>query len=324
MTTPELTAPAIKILGLNITEGLATALADFQASVPVVERDRNVIVEHKDGTSHDYDYATLSNVTQKILPELGRRGLSFTALPGLGSDGKLALRYLLMHKSGGYIHAEFPLSGQGGIQVIGGAITYARRYCLQAVTGVAAEQDDDAATAQAAEQAAGQTAQRRRRDQARTEQAAANTARRRDKAADEPPPADRPTSGAPRQYSAPRNPEATVSGPQQQKLIMQFRDLGQHLPEGSEQPISRESRLRIVSGLMGRQIGSIKELNAGEAHELIEVIDGALATPDPVAAINEAIADVRAAQSAGAAQDGEREWAAELEQAKADAQEADR
>ncbi len=124
---------------------LAAALARMQAELPKLERDRTVRVEPKDPKKepYSYSYATLANLSETILPLLAKQGLSFAALPGIGSDGKMSLRYQLMHESGETLTGEFPISGEGGIQMIGGRITYARRYCLAAIAGVAADEDDE-------------------------------------------------------------------------------------------------------------------------------------------------------------------------------------
>src|SRR5204863_1490626 len=83
---------------------------------------------------------------------------SFLAMPGAGSDGKMCLHYELLHESGEEKTGEFPLSGEGGIQTIGGRITYARRYCLAAIVGIAADEDDESRLSdgpQTAQRAAG-------------------------------------------------------------------------------------------------------------------------------------------------------------------------
>jgi hypothetical protein len=201
------------------------------------------------------------------MPKLGAHGLAFVSFPGTGSDGKLCLTYYLTHAGGGYIMAEFPLKGEGGIQAIGGAITYARRYCFQAATGVAAEEDDDAAAAQAAEQANGPTV---RRNRARADRAAANTERvRRERSSggDDEPGDERPAAVT----SGPRNPDAPVSTDQQRKLFAQFRDLGYGERD------QRDARLAIVSGLMRRPVESISNVTSGEAHTLIDKLTTVIA-----------------------------------------------
>ncbi len=126
------------------TPNLAAALAKVQAELPKVERDRTVTVQQKNGDSYSYSYVTLANLSEAILPLLAKHGLSFAAMPGAGTDGKMCVAYHLMHESGEALSGEFPVSGDGGIQMIGGRITYARRYCLAAIVGVAADEDDEA------------------------------------------------------------------------------------------------------------------------------------------------------------------------------------
>ena len=124
---------------------LAAALAAVQAELPEVKKTRSADVNNKEGRFlYSYSYADLSDASAAILPILGKHGLSFTTFPGHQPDGKFGLRYWLLHKDGGSIEGFFEIADQGGMQMIGGRITYARRYCLCAVTGIAAEDDVDA------------------------------------------------------------------------------------------------------------------------------------------------------------------------------------
>lgn len=136
-------APAFKPGALISYPGskLAAALAAFQTELPHVEAK-----ETGDAGSYQYRYAGLGSVSKKILPLLGKHGLSFTSAPTLTDAGKFVLRYRLLHESGEEINGEYPLSG-GNAQAQGSMITYARRYSLLAVTGVSPDQDDDDAAA---------------------------------------------------------------------------------------------------------------------------------------------------------------------------------
>lgn len=116
---------------------LAKALAAFQAEVPTVAKGNTA-----DAGNYKYKYADLSDVTEKVLPLLGKHGLSFSAKPCLTEDGRLVLRYVLRHVGGESDGGDYPLSGSNA-QALGSAITYARRYALCAVTGVAPGGDDD-------------------------------------------------------------------------------------------------------------------------------------------------------------------------------------
>ena len=126
------------------TAALAAALAKVQAELPEIKKTRTAKVEKDGRLLYTYDYADLADVSLAILPILGRHGLAFTAFPGHRGDGKFGLRYQLLHEEGAVLEGFYEIADQGGMQVTGGRITYARRYCLCAVTGVAAEDDVDA------------------------------------------------------------------------------------------------------------------------------------------------------------------------------------
>lgn len=147
---------------------LAAALAAVQADLPRLGKDEvGKVSGQKDGKfySYEYSYADLASVSRAILPLLGRHGLAFAAFPTV-TEGRLVLRYYLMHEAGEKLTGDYPLSGSTAQQQ-GSSITYARRYCLCAVTGIAPDEDDDGA------RAAGE--QEQERHNARQEQVAADS-----------------------------------------------------------------------------------------------------------------------------------------------------
>ncbi len=135
---------------------LAAALAALQAALPRIGKDAAAIVqgESKQGKSftYGYKYADLPALTRAVMPLLASHGLAFTACPTMteiGGKPMFVLRYMLLHESGEQVSGDYPLAS-GTPQAMGGQITYARRYALCAVTGVAPdEDDDDAAEAEA-------------------------------------------------------------------------------------------------------------------------------------------------------------------------------
>lgn len=135
---------------------LSEALAALQGRLPHVAKTENAEVQHKDGGMHEYSYAGLAAVNYAVMPLMSELGLSFTAAPTLWFDDKhpevpprFVLRYVLRHTSGEFIDGLYPLPSGVSSQSTGGAITYARRYTLCAVTGLAPEDDDDAAAVDA-------------------------------------------------------------------------------------------------------------------------------------------------------------------------------
>lgn len=172
-----MTAVPGPVMPLGPQANLAAAVVALQSDLPELKKDRTATVETRGGGSYTYDYADLYDVSKAILPVLGKHGLSFVAMPTYNDAGRFVLRYVLLHVSGEQLGGEYPLSDGGTPQAIGGLITYARRYCLCAVTGLAPEGDDsDAATAQA-EAAQSRTAGRRRAP-AGAERATSGTAAR--------------------------------------------------------------------------------------------------------------------------------------------------
>src|SRR5690606_33661152 len=162
-------------------KSLAEALVALQSQLPKIEKASEARVQTKQG-SYSYRYADLSQLTEIIMPLLARVGLAFTAKPRIAEGGAFVLEYSLIHVSGEREVGQYPLPTGGSPQAIGSAITYGRRYCLCAVTGVAPEGGDDGAAAEAEAAANRGTARRATRpragasQQARRAQVAAPTA----------------------------------------------------------------------------------------------------------------------------------------------------
>ena len=84
-------------------------------------------------------YATLEMVIEATDPALCKSGLSIIQLVN-GEN----LETVLIHTSGEWIASETALKAvKQDPQAQGSAITYARRYALSAILGVASEEDDD-------------------------------------------------------------------------------------------------------------------------------------------------------------------------------------
>ena len=126
------------------------ALVAFQAELPDVSKgSTNPAFKSK--------YADLADVTKAVFPVLAKHGLAFTTAPDDTGDG-LVLRYALVHTSGEAIRGVWPLPDGAKAQELGSWITYGRRYCLSAVTGVTPDEDDDGNKATGAARSQRQTA----------------------------------------------------------------------------------------------------------------------------------------------------------------------
>jgi ERF superfamily len=129
-----------------MTDSLTAALAAVQADLPIVGKDQKAVVKSDKG-NYTYKYANLASVSAAILPLLSKHGFAWTTLPCFDDAGRFVLRYELRHVAGEALSGSYPLPNTGRPHEMGSAITYARRYALCAVTGVAPEEDDDNASA---------------------------------------------------------------------------------------------------------------------------------------------------------------------------------
>ncbi len=130
------------------TNELAAALAKAQGAMENAKLNKaNPYFKSK--------YADLASVIDAIKKPLADNGLGYTQVTVIyGKPDKqetFVLVTTLMHSSGQWTTSEYPLPFlPDKPQAMGSAITYARRYALAALCGIAAEEDDDANAAQAA------------------------------------------------------------------------------------------------------------------------------------------------------------------------------
>ena len=117
---------------------LAAALSKCQAEVSGADKTKlNPAFKSK--------YADLASVWDACRAPLSKNGLSVVQLPQ--ADGaKVTVTTMLMHASGEWICTDLTVTAQAVTPVaVGSAITYARRYSLSAIVGVAPDDDDGTA-----------------------------------------------------------------------------------------------------------------------------------------------------------------------------------
>lgn len=126
----------------KLVEALAKAQLEFQ---PILKESENPAFARGNQKAK---YASLDAVINATRPALAKHGLVLFQLPKVDYDAKrLTLVSKLAHSSGEWIENSFvlPAINQQGFTAhsVGSALTYARRYAWQAVTGCVAEEDDD-------------------------------------------------------------------------------------------------------------------------------------------------------------------------------------
>lgn len=126
---------------------LAAALVAAQGEMTNPPKSKTVYAGQK-----RYSFAPLPEIIDCARPVLKKHGLAVVQLVR-----ERALETRLVHQSGQWIGATYGLPSIADSQAMGSAITYARRYSLCAILGIAAEDDEDgeaATEAELAEQAA--------------------------------------------------------------------------------------------------------------------------------------------------------------------------
>jgi hypothetical protein len=114
---------------------LAEALAKAQGEM------ENAV---KDSTNLHFKskYADIASVINAIKSPLSKNGLAFVQFVQR-TEGGMELVTQLMHTSGESISSSMPLMfSKQDMQGLGSALTYARRYSLSALVGIAQEDDD--------------------------------------------------------------------------------------------------------------------------------------------------------------------------------------
>lgn len=95
-------------------------------------------------------YADLGSVMDACLPALNKHGIAVIQ-PTVDDESGRYVETVLLHESGETLRCRVPLIVQkNDMQGYGSAVTYARRYGLMCMAGIAPEDDDGNAAAEAA------------------------------------------------------------------------------------------------------------------------------------------------------------------------------
>jgi hypothetical protein len=120
-------------------ETLWAAICALQADMPEVSKNRTA-----KGAKFSYRYADISDVLAAVLPALSRVGLALTQETSI-IDGGIMLTTRLTHAgTGESVEGHYPVARiTDDPQTMGSALTYARRYALCTLIGLAPDDDDD-------------------------------------------------------------------------------------------------------------------------------------------------------------------------------------
>lgn len=128
----------------SLPEGFFADLAALQAAITDPLLDTTVTYKGR-----NLKYTNLQTLLAHVRPVLAEHGffvshmIDYYQVPE-SSTVHVIVRCLLGHKNGGYIITDYPAcDDRATSQEKGSAITYARRYTLSSILGIAGEEDDD-------------------------------------------------------------------------------------------------------------------------------------------------------------------------------------
>jgi ERF superfamily len=130
--------------------GIAGALAKAQAELTNPEKSLVATIRASHPRDHDqtFRYAALSSGLDIVRKALGGHEIATVQTTAIDKEaGLIRLTTMLAHSSGEWLSSEWPvcaISETGAPRRMGAALTYARRYALFTLVGIAGEDDLDA------------------------------------------------------------------------------------------------------------------------------------------------------------------------------------
>src|ERR1700733_12365568 len=128
---------------------IATALAKAQTELSNPEKAMvGTVYNNRSDSPQSFRYASLSSGLDIIRRTLGGAQIAITQTTGIDRvSGMVNLNTVLLHTSGEWISSDWPvcqISETSAPRRMGAALTYARRYALFTMVGIAGEDDLDA------------------------------------------------------------------------------------------------------------------------------------------------------------------------------------
>lgn len=116
---------------------IATALAKAQGQMESAKKDA-------DNPFFKSKYSDLASVIEAIKKPFADNGLSYSQFPLSSDKQEVGVETIIMHSSGEWVMGEplFLPVNKNDAQGYGSAMTYAKRYSLQAAAGLPSEDDD--------------------------------------------------------------------------------------------------------------------------------------------------------------------------------------
>jgi hypothetical protein len=127
---------------------IAAALAKAQGELTNPEKSLTATIRFVREGDRTFRYASLASGLEIVRKSLGQHEIATIQTTAIDQDsGQIRLTTLLAHASGEWISSDWPVCAISEIAAphrMGAALTYARRYALFALVGIAGEDDLDA------------------------------------------------------------------------------------------------------------------------------------------------------------------------------------
>ncbi len=127
---------------------IAAALAKAQAELTNPEKSLIATIRSPSEEDQTFRYAPLSNGLEIVRKCLGRHEIAAMQTTAIDQEaGLIRLTTVLAHSSGEWVSSDWPIcpvSETAAPRRMGAALTYARRYALFTLVGIAGEDDIDA------------------------------------------------------------------------------------------------------------------------------------------------------------------------------------
>lgn len=128
--------------------GLYEALRAAQATLPEVGKNRTAKVKGKSKSGNEfeysYKYADITDVLSAIRPHFARYGITILQPTRIDGNALQVATRLVHDKTGQFEESLYPVAAIGADhQALGSALTYARRYALCSMIGLAPDEDAD-------------------------------------------------------------------------------------------------------------------------------------------------------------------------------------
>jgi ERF superfamily len=155
-TIEKLVSLAKDVRAVQAREAWHRAMADFQKLCPPIQKTKTATITTRAGGRYSYSYAPLEEILRVVRPVMAPLGLSISWRSGKVDGTSVSVicqvSHTLTHSEDSGVVVVPIAAGDDGrganpSQRVASALTYAKRYSLLGILGLAPEEDDDAAGA---------------------------------------------------------------------------------------------------------------------------------------------------------------------------------